>query len=83
MRGCYFAGAALHTSLGSTLDSHVAKVSEGPSGSTQVTAEYAGKTQTLPYKLLADAPLRQLDERRVFAAFAESLDGVHRRITER
>jgi 3-oxoacyl-(acyl-carrier-protein) synthase len=63
MRGCYFTGAALHTSVAGTLGSHLAKMSEGPSGPAEITAEYAGKTQTLPYKVLADAPLRQLDVR--------------------
>ena len=63
MRGCYFTGAALHTNVGSTLDSHLVQLSKGPSGPAQITVEYAGKTQTLPYKLLADAPLRQLDKR--------------------
>jgi 3-oxoacyl-[acyl-carrier-protein] synthase-1 len=63
MRGCYFTGAALHTSLGSTLHSHLALLNEGPRGPVQVAAEYAGKTQPLPYKLLADVSFRELDRR--------------------
>ena len=63
MRGCFFTGAALHTSVGSTLDSHLALLNAVPSRPVQITAEYAGKTQTLPYKPLADVALRGLDER--------------------
>ena len=63
MRGCFFSGAALHTSVGSTLGAHLALLRAVPSSPVQVTAEYAGKTQTLPYKLLADVPLYDLDRR--------------------
>ena len=63
MRGCYFAGAALHTSLGSTLDAHLARLNAGVSDPTHVYAEYAGRAERLPYKLLADAPLHDLSGR--------------------
>jgi 3-oxoacyl-(acyl-carrier-protein) synthase len=63
MRGCYFTGAALHTNVAGTLQAHAARLHESQGGVGQVTAEYAGKAQTLPYRLLADAPLGPLDQR--------------------
>lgn len=60
MRDCYFTGAALHTSLGRTLSAHLPTVLAGP---TEAIAEFAGKTQPLPYKLLADMPLQTIETR--------------------
>ena len=63
MRACYFSGAALHTSLACTLDRHLDAVQQGVTAPAQVIAEFAGKTQTLPYKLLAETSLQALDQR--------------------
>ena len=63
MRECYFAGAALHTSMGSKFSEHLASLKHGPEQPVQACAEYAGKTQPLPYKLLSDTPLQDLDRR--------------------
>ena len=63
MRECYFAGAALHTSMGSTLNEHLASLKSGPAQPAQACAEYAGKTQLLPYNLLSDTPLEDVETR--------------------
>lgn len=63
MRSCYFTGAALHTSMGRTLEAHLHALNAGLDTPGQVTAEFAGKTQPLPYKLLADTPLQSLEQR--------------------
>ncbi|MGD9842680.1 MAG: beta-ketoacyl synthase N-terminal-like domain-containing protein, partial [Steroidobacteraceae bacterium] len=63
MRTAYFVGAALHTSMGATLATHLNALQSGPQQPLQVDVEYAGHTQTLPYKLLADTPLQELNSR--------------------
>ncbi len=63
MRACYFAGAALHTSMGRTLAAHLAALPAGPYRAARASAEFAGQQQVLPYKLLADTPLTRLDTR--------------------
>lgn len=63
MRDCYFSGAALHTSLGRTLSAHLPALQAGPAGPGEAIAEFAGKTQAVPYKLLADTPLQAIETR--------------------
>jgi 3-oxoacyl-[acyl-carrier-protein] synthase I len=63
MRCAYFAGAALHTSMGTTLAAHLPALAAGPQHPAQAVAEYAGHRQLLPYKLLADTPLQSLGAR--------------------
>lgn len=63
MRDCFFTGAALHTSLGRTLNDHLPALQAGPGNPNQAVAEFAGKTQTLPYKLLAETPLQSIETR--------------------
>jgi 3-oxoacyl-[acyl-carrier-protein] synthase I len=67
MRGSYFVGAALHTSLGVDLAANLAALHRGPAPPTEATVYFADQQQTLPYRLLAERPMR---------ALATRLDGV-------
>ncbi len=55
MQSCYFLGSALHTSLGADITSQLNALQQPPRAPDAVTVEYADKSQTLPYKLLAGA----------------------------
>lgn len=63
MRGCYFSGAALHTSLGVNLAANLDALQHAPTVPGQAIAHYADQQQPLPYKLLADRPLQALATR--------------------
>jgi 3-oxoacyl-[acyl-carrier-protein] synthase-1 len=78
MRECYFSGAALHTSLADSLAAHLPELLAGPRPAGVAAAEYAGKTQTLPYKLLArgaatDASHLPADQRSRFFRIVDHL----------
>jgi len=60
---CYFLGGALHTSLGLTLAAQVEALRNPPTPPGAVTVRYADKSQTLPYKLLADCHMEDAEQR--------------------
>lgn len=62
-RGSYFAGSALHTNLGMDKVAHLTALQHAPTPPEQVVAHYAGQQHTLPYRLLANQPLRALTTR--------------------
>lgn len=63
MQSCYFLGGASHTSLGNSLATQVEQLHRTPALPGSVTVNYADKTQTLPYKLLADCDVDDADLR--------------------
>jgi 3-oxoacyl-[acyl-carrier-protein] synthase I len=76
MRECYFSGAALHTSLADSLAAHLPALHAGPRPAGVASAEYAGKSQTLPYKLLAQgAATHAGDQRQRFFQNIDALVG--------
>lgn len=54
MHACYFLGSGLHTSLGADVSSQLAALQLPPSAPQTITVDYAGKQQTLPYKMLVN-----------------------------
>jgi 3-oxoacyl-[acyl-carrier-protein] synthase-1 len=63
VRGCYFAGGALHTSLGVGLPASLAAVARGPAAPTHAVARFADQESVVRYKLLANTPLQDLATR--------------------
>jgi 3-oxoacyl-(acyl-carrier-protein) synthase len=76
MRDCYFTGAALHTSLGCSLGEHLSALQAGPSNATQTSAEFADRSQTLPYKLLSGTPLQSIETRLHSVLYAVVRDAI-------
>jgi 3-oxoacyl-[acyl-carrier-protein] synthase I len=76
MRDCYFTGAALHTSMGCNISEHLTALQSGPAKPQQATAEFADKSQTLPYKLLAGTPLHAIETRLHSVLYAVVRDAI-------
>ena len=62
MRRAWFAGAGLHTALGSDPETTLAAL-EAPAGPSRVPLEYGDGQEAVPYRLLAGRPLERLEER--------------------
>lgn len=63
MQPCYFVAGACHTALGADLATQLAALKQPPTAPGTVITHYAAQQQTLPYKLLADAPLDNQETR--------------------
>lgn len=76
MRDCYFTGAALHTSMGCNVSEHLSALQSGPRTPDQANAEFAEKSQTLPYRLLAGTPLQAIETRLHSVLYAVIRDAI-------
>jgi 3-oxoacyl-[acyl-carrier-protein] synthase I len=59
----YLTGFGLHTTLGRGLDANVAALDRGPEPPREVQVQFAKQNREIPYYLLADAPLEDMEAR--------------------
>jgi 3-oxoacyl-[acyl-carrier-protein] synthase-1 len=62
-RNVHFAGAALHTALGTDLPAQIAALQQPLAPSRPVPARFADQQLPVPYRLLAGAPLQRVEQR--------------------
>lgn len=58
-----FLGAAMHSSLGETVDQCLLSLRQPPRAASLHTTTISGETLAIPYKLLANVPLTNLEQR--------------------
>jgi 3-oxoacyl-(acyl-carrier-protein) synthase len=86
MQPIFLAGFGLHTTLGRGVDANAAALLQGPQPPTAVTVELADGAHKIPYYLLADAPLQDIEarfERVLHGVIDEALRGAQLSSAER
>jgi 3-oxoacyl-[acyl-carrier-protein] synthase-1 len=71
MRSVHLTGFGLHTTLARGLDANVAALNRAPLSPREVPVRFGDEERLIPYYVLAEAPLEQLEER-----FERALHGV-------
>jgi 3-oxoacyl-[acyl-carrier-protein] synthase-1 len=78
MTSIYLTSFGLHTTLGRGLDANVTALANGPRAPREVPIRFANEERSIPYYLLADAPLQDSEARfesTLHDVIAEALDG--------